>query len=199
MLQLKKMNKPLRLLLTVLILSFAADSISLALSESSVNNYLILNLYLISQFFVLAWILRSQANSRILMDSIIWISIIFCFINFTLFQGPWKFNSVSNVLASLILISFCLNYFFRLINDLPIVHIQQLPMFWISMGILTYYAGNFFLFLVKNYLLYGEDGSHRLMWVLHNLLNITKNILFAIGLWQSYRKARSSISSSLAH
>jgi hypothetical protein len=98
----------------------------------------------------------------------------------------------------LVLIGFSLFYFYRLLNELPIIHIQHLPMFWVSVSVLTYYAGNFFLFLVKNYLVYGESGSHKLMWILHNLLNITKNLLFAIALWQSYRKARSSTLSSSA-
>ena len=55
---------------------------------------------------------------------------------------------------------------------------------------LTYYAGNLLLFLTNNYLTLGLEGSHQIMWVLHNLLNISKNMLFAIALWMNYRNKR---------
>jgi hypothetical protein len=191
-----KISGDLKPLCLVLLISLASDLISLIFIQFSLNTYFILNIYLVAQFSLLAWTFRNQLPDHRVADIIIIVFIIFCLVNITLFQGPWIFNSVSNVIACLILIVLCLFYFYRLMNDLPIVHVQHLPMFWIAFGVLTYYAGNFFLFLVKNYLMYGESGSHRLMWILHNLLNITKNLLFAIALWQSYRRVRSSISSS---
>ncbi len=187
--------KPLRL---ILILSLASDLLSILLIQYSLNTYLIINIYLIAQFSLLVWVFREQLPYQRITDIILLIFILFCIINISIFQGPWVFNSVSNVVASLILIGFCIFYLYRLLNDLPIVHIHHLPMLWITFAVLTYYAGNFFLFLVKNYLTYGDSGSHKLMWILHNLLNISKNILFAIALWQSYRKVRSSTLSSSA-
>ena len=196
--QVRKMDRDLKLVMAVLVLSLASDTIAYILAQNSINTYLVLNIFLITQFICLALIFRNHTKDPLIINVIILTFILFGLINIILFEGPWIFNSASNIAASLILIGLCLSYFYLLMNDLPILHIQQLPMFWISTGILIYYAGNFFLFLVKNYLIYGEFGSHRLMWVLHNLLNITKNILFAIGLWQSYRKPRSSILSSSA-
>lgn len=202
LIQWKKMWDDFKPLCIILILSLATDLISILFIQYSnnpnTNTYLIGNIYLIAQFSLLVLVFRKQLPNQRIIDVILVLFIFFCIINILLFQGPWIFNSVSNVVASLILMSFCMFYFYRLLHDLPIVHVQQLPMLWISFAVLTYYAGNFFIFLVKNYLTYGESGSHKLMWILHNLLNITKNILFAIALWQSYRSVKSSILSSSA-
>jgi hypothetical protein len=188
--------KPLCL---ILILSLAADLLSLFFIEYSLNTYIIGNLFLIIQFSLLVLVFRKQLPNPKAIDAILFLLVAFCILNYSIFQGPKVFNSVSNVLASLVLIGLSLFYFYRLLNDLPIVHIQHLPMLWISFAVLTYYAGNFFLFLINNYIINNvQSGPHKLMWILHNLLNITKNILFAVALWQSYRKVRPSTLSSSA-
>lgn len=188
----------LKLLCVILILSLGSDLLSFLFIQYSLNTYIIGNIFLISQFTLLAFVFRENLPHRSGLDLTIIFFLIFSLINITNIQGPWVFNSITNVVASLILIGFCLFYFYKLLNDLPIVHIQQLPMLWITFAVLTYYAGNFFLFLVNNYLTAGAAGSQPVMWILHNLLNIIKNTLFAIALWQSYRKVKSSTLSSWA-
>ena len=196
----KNLWSDLKPICLVLILSLASDLLSLLLIKYSQgsNTYLIVNIYLIIQFSLLVLVFRKQLPYPTITNIILLLFITFCMVNITVFQGPWEFNSVSNVIASLILIAFCIFYLYRLLSELPIVHIQHLPMLWISFGVLVYYGGNFFLFLVNNYLTHDESGPHKLMWILHNLLNITKNILFAVALWQSYRKVKSSTLSSSA-
>lgn len=194
----KRMWSDLKSLCLILILSLVADlhSILFVKYYQNVNTYLIVNIYLVAQFSLLILIFKKHLQNPRTVNVILFLFIFFCIINISFFQGPWVFNSVSNVLAALILIGFCIFYLYRLLSDLPIVHIQHLPMLWITFAVLTYYAGNFFLFLVNNYLVSDVNGTHELMWILHNLLNITKNILFAVALWQSYRNVRSSTLSS---
>ncbi|MEK6783397.1 MAG: hypothetical protein AABY93_16970 [Bacteroidota bacterium] len=86
-----------------------------------------------------------------------------------------------------------LYYLFTLLKELPTATIHRLPILWISFAALGYYGGNFFLFLFSNYLTKSIDGSLAILWVLHNILNVIKNILFAIGLWQAYHNPNSSI------
>jgi hypothetical protein len=187
--------KPLCL---TLLLSLIADLLSLLLLRQSINNYFILNLYLIVQFSLLIWLFRVQFTRQFFFDFVHIVFLLFALVNLIFWQGFWVLNSGTNVTACLILIIVCLLYFYKLLKELPTLNIQNLPMFWVSFGVLTYYAGNFFLFLVNNYLDHNNDGPHRHVWILHNLLNVVKNTLFAIALWQSYRRVRSPISSSLA-
>lgn len=200
LLHLKRMSIELKSLFLILMFSLISDLISILLAKYSpiVNTYIIINIYLVVQFSLLAYIFRSQFDRKKVVDVLVVILLLFFLLNMSFFQGPLTFNSVSNVVASLVIIGFCLIYLYQLLNDLPIIYIHQLPMLWISFAVLTYYGGNFFLFLIKNYLTYGDTGSHKLMWILHNLLNIIKNILFAVALWQSYRQARQFTLSSSA-
>jgi hypothetical protein len=198
MVQWKKAWFDFKPLCLILILSLTSDLLSLILIRASLNSYVVGNLFLIAQFSLLVVIFRRELPNQRTINIILGLLVIFSLLNYSFIQGPTVFNSVSNVIASLVLIGLSLFYFYRLLNDLPIVHIQHLPMLWISFGILTYYAGNFFLFLINNYFINVQAGPHKLMWILHNLLNIVKNILFAVAIWQSYRKVRPSTLSSSA-
>jgi hypothetical protein len=73
-------------------------------------------------------------------------------------------------------------------NNLQVDTIQSVPMFWISFGVLAYFGGTLFLFLFNNVLMKYQPANHQLVWILHNVLNITKNIFFAIALWKSCRE-----------
>lgn len=196
--QIKKLALELKPLFWILLVSLACDLLSFLLIKLKVSTLLVVNLYLFGQFSFLMWIFRIQLKEKLILSYIYLLFSLFFAVNFIFFQGPWVFNSVSNVVACLIFMCITLNYFYRLLNDLPTLHIHRLPMLWISFAVLVYYGGNFFLFLVSNYLFPLAEESHRMLWILHNLLNIIKNFLFAIALWQSYRNMRSSTLSSSA-
>lgn len=93
----------------------------------------------------------------------------------------------SSAISSLVLIVVSIAFFFKLLNELKVVNIHRLPVLWISFATLFYYSGNFFVFLASSYL-EQDPKAFILFWMwVHNALNITKNILFAVALWQSYR------------
>jgi len=66
-------------------------------------------------------------------------------------------------------------------------------MFWVTFAVLCYYGGTLVLFLMNNLMLGKYLASHRMLWILHNICNILKNILLAIALWQSYRNLKPSL------
>ncbi|PZR33704.1 MAG: hypothetical protein DI538_17670 [Azospira oryzae] len=168
-----------------------SDVVSLVFFQLGMNSYLIVNLFLLFQFFLCFLLLLGQPRAITTGYRAIAIGYtLLFFINLFFVQGMWKFNSYSNSLACLILMGLALRYLYSLLRDLPELFIHQLPYFWIAAAVLTYYAGNLLLFLTNNYLTLGLEGSHQIMWVLHNLLNISKNMLFAIALWMNYRNKR---------
>jgi hypothetical protein len=104
----------------------------------------------------------------------------------TSFATPIIALSRSSAIDGLVLITVCIAFFYKLLNELKIANIHRLPILWIAFATLFYYSGNLFVFLASNYLETYVDSS-LLIWKLHNILNVTKNMLFAIGLLQSYR------------
>ena len=177
-------------LIVLLIVSLLCDLSSWIFFEFS---YPLVNFYLLAQFSVLYYLFFEHLKRLLILK---WIFIIFCcfyIVNISFFQGLFQFNSVSNAFASIILMGLSLYYLFTLLKELPTVTIHLLPILWISFAALAYYGGNFFLFLFSNYLTSGIGESLMILWVLHNILNIIKNILFAIALWQAYLNTKLSI------
>lgn len=196
--QKKKLSFELHPIGWVVIVSFIADAISFYRSRQGLNTHIIGNIYLAAQFLFLIIMFGRLFRNKKMVVSILMLFIPFYLINISFYQGPWVFNSITNIVASLISILLCIYYFYQLISELPVTHVQDSPMFWICFAILAYYSGNFFLFITNNYFTEQDASFHRLIWILHNLLNIIKHILFSIGLWQSFRKVRSSTLSSSA-
>lgn len=69
---------------------------------------------------------------------------------------------------------------------MPSERVYKLPLFWIAFGVLVYYGGTLFLFLFNNYLIERLPQSHQTIWILHNLLNVTKNVFLVAALWTQY-------------
>jgi hypothetical protein len=193
-----KYSKEMVPIMLLVLFSFLADFLSLVLIRQAWVNttYVIGNLYLISQFALLIWFYSDHLNKPWLRYYALPFYVILYLYDVFLHRGAFMFNSQFHALICLILILLSLASFYKIMNELPVRFIYRLPLLWVSFAVLIYYAGNFFLFLVNNYLSHGDSGTHSFLWILHNLLNITKNVLFAIALWQSYRSLKSSTSSS---
>lgn len=186
----KYRRREIELLVYLLIASLASDLIGLILFQLSYNSYPIVNFFLLVQFLVCYHLLNYSHNQFALYRIIpIGFAVIFI-VNYLFIQGPRVFNSYSNTIACYILMFFSIRYLYILLRDLPEENVIRIPLFWIAIGVLTYYSGNLVLFVVNNYLTLGVNGSHASMWILHNLLNFTKNIFFTIAIWQNYIKRK---------
>jgi hypothetical protein len=182
-------DSKMKLLFYLLIASFGSDLIGYILFNLSLNSYPIINFFLLIQFLICFKLLTEDWPS--ILKRSVWIGFpIIFFVNYFLIQKPTVFNSYSNSVACLILMVGSLYYFYTLLRDLPSENVMRIPLFWIAIGVLTYYAGNLLLFIINNYLTLGAQGSHATMWIMHNLLNVSKNIIFTIAIWQSYRSKK---------
>ena len=166
--------------------SMLSDIISLALTHYKINNWPVGNLFLFIQFIIL-FILVSDNNKNLLLSGAFFLCIIFSVLDFFILQTPTTFNSYSAYANGILMIILSLRFLYWLMIDMPAERVQSLPLFWLSFGVLFYYGGNIFLFLFNNYLMEHSPNSHKSIWMLHNLLNISKNSLFFIGIWANYK------------
>lgn len=178
----------------LLSISLFADVLHIVLGNLGFNTIYIGNIYLAIQFAVVLLIINSateKSYQKIIFPAII----LFGFgeiLDTIFFTGLFEFHSNLNAIGCIIVIYFSLLFFSSLLTNLPITNIERLPLFWIVIGILFYYAGNLFIFILNKFVLALGSDVHQVYWVIiHNLLNITKNILFAIGLWTKLKAAKS--------
>lgn len=187
--QWKKLPDNIALLRWLLIFNAIADVATYVMAfHLSMNNFLVGEVYMFIQFTLLLYILGTQLELKKTLQVAL---VTFYGISLIILISYPMSTSVLNALASLVLIIVSIVFFYKLLNELKVDNIHRQPILWIAFATLFYYSGNLFLFLASNYLI-NQTEHFGTMWTLHNILNFTKNILFAVALWQSYRTMRSS-------
>jgi hypothetical protein len=165
--------------------SIFSDCISLILIHHRISTWPISNLYFIIQFTLFFLILGSLKFSA-LQKSLLVGCLLFGTIDYALIHTPQKLNIYTVYVTSVLVLLLAIRFFYRLLFYLPVERVQTLPLFWIASGSLVYYGGTLFLFLFNNYLIAQFPDSYKTIWILHNLLNITKNGFLLAAIWTSY-------------
>jgi hypothetical protein len=179
-----------RLILWLAAVSFFADVLSLILMSNRINSWPVINLFLLAQFILLFKVLEEHGNFfplKVLFFS----CVIFGLINYFFLQAPKTLNLYTVYACGLTMIILGVGTVFQMMRKLPTENIQSLPLFWLTFGVLVYYGGTLFIFLFNNYLINHSPQIHRNTWVLHNLLNIVKNIFFFATVWTSCKSQTS--------
>ncbi|MBK7885196.1 MAG: hypothetical protein IPJ81_16440 [Chitinophagaceae bacterium] len=72
----------------------------------------------------------------------------------------------------------------QLMHALPTVSVFRFYPFWINTAVFYYFGASFLLFISRNYIFKTQTVEFiNMTWSFHNLNNIIKNILFAIGIY----------------
>lgn len=167
-------------------LSFFSDLLGFYLARQGANTYPIANLFFLAQSILIVLMYAEVFKwPRRVVNLILLIYSILYLINYTIIQKPTVLNSYSFAGSSIGIMVITLLYFRFLLNHLPETFIHRIPMVWVSISFLVYFSGNLFLFILFTS---STPGS----WILHNMLNITKNILLFVALWHSRRKISST-------
>jgi hypothetical protein len=185
----KSRSIELKLLCIFCIFAFCLDGLAFFLPRHAND---LNNLFRLVEFYFLLLIYRNGLNTKSnkFIISLVGISYTVFFSIELLMASQKQLNSYSITLTSLVFIIFSVRYFYVLMRDLPTAQIQRLPMFWINTAVLTYFAGGLFVFAMRNYLVNTLNDNQTIYWSFHNFLNIGKNLLFAVALWQDLRKPK---------
>jgi len=190
--QWKRIPREISELRWLLVAGLVFDIIGRTLGILKTNNLWVGDVFMCIQFTVLLYIFSKQFSSKIYFFIAYSVVVSFYAISLLFLDQTVKSLVRSNAVDGLVLIVISILFFFKLLSELKEVNIHRLPVLWIAFGTLFYYSGNLFVFLAATYLETDPDYL-RVFWILHNVLNIVKNVLFAIALWQSYKLVKSSI------
>ncbi|MCI0751414.1 MAG: hypothetical protein L0Y35_06215 [Flammeovirgaceae bacterium] len=186
--QYRRTTPDLKLISWLVITSATADVISLMLILNGFNTWPIANIFVIGQFVLLFFVFDHHLKKQYLKTVFV-ILVCFALLNYLFIQTANSFNTYTSYITGIFLILLAIAYLYRLMSNLVVEKIYNLPMLWIAFGTLVYFSGTLFLFLFNNYLIEHQPGNHQYMWILHNVLNIIKNGFLAIGLWKNYKAA----------
>lgn len=189
--QWNKVAEDISTLRWLLIVGLVSDVLGSILGSLAIHNLWVGDVFMFVQFTVLLYIFSRQFQRKSIFIAM-YAAIVAFYLCAFLFLGQAVVTLVqSNAVDGLLLVIISIAFFYKLLNELKVTNIHRLPILWISFATLFYYSGNFFVFLASGYLEQDPD-TFILFWMLHNVLNVIKNILFAIALWQSYRTMKLS-------
>lgn len=179
------------ILFLLLVCSFISDALSFLFSINSIPTSPVFNIYFFVQFLLLSAIYHRCFDGKSWV-----IVLVFCFLAIyvvtTAYLPNWRtLNTYAMASGSIILVIFALTYLYLNIRESQDFQIFHLPVFWISFAVLFYHSGTLLLTVLNNYLLTNFKDAYGLIWILHNVCNIVKNLLFGLGIWQIYRNMKS--------
>ncbi|MEL6657242.1 MAG: hypothetical protein AAFP77_26810 [Bacteroidota bacterium] len=100
----------------------------------------------------------------------------------TWIDGLTNFNSHARSFEAILVIFFCLTYFYQRLQLLDLEDLENDPLFWLSTGSLVYFSASLIMFIVSNYVA-ADQGMSLTMWAVHAILNTFNNVFLIIALW----------------
>lgn len=94
-----------------------------------------------------------------------------------------EFSPIQHFIESVVILGLVLVYFHRILRPpLMLAPLEYEPMFWVSAGLLLYFAASSLIFLTSNYILLQSPGLSRMLWAIHALLYTFLNIFYIVAL-----------------
>ena len=185
---LKKSTKnTVRIIAFITIFAAFCDLTLFFLARKSINNLWIINFYelVLGLGSILFFYHVDTRYFRLLKSLSIIFTIIFLSSWFLPVDKIGDLNGLGMVLESLVLIFVSILFFYRTYLKADEVFIEKSPEFLIVAGILFYFSGALFTFLLWADILSQSPNELYHSWVLHNCANILKNLLFVFAFVKS--------------
>ena len=151
----KNVPSYLRLFPAFLLFTIAIELFAIWLSMHGTASTVLYNFFSCVEFLFYMYVLREIIlNPKIkrIIFHIAWIYALLGIANILFIQKLASFNSITYALGCLLIALFCIYFFFELFQTTHSINLVRLPAFWISAGLLFYYACSFPLYGLSNFL-----------------------------------------------
>lgn len=170
-----------------ILLALLTEIIAEVIGSIHLNNLPVLHVYTLLQFLAVAFLFKPIMNGRLMSN--LWLTVTISFTagsiyNSLFLQSIWEFNGYVRAAESLIIVLFVLWYFRTLLfTDDAVKPLQDIPMFWISTGMLFYFSACFFVFLLSGDVIILNSKVFAISWAFHDLILIIQYIFLTAALW----------------
>jgi hypothetical protein len=145
------------------------------------------------EFALIAWMYRRTLQPWPLtryLPAIIGLFWLFTVVSYVLQSQLVQFSPVQRFIESLLVLLLVLLYFYKLGHDEVVFQLEREPMFWVSAGLLLYFAGNVLIFISSNYLLQFSQQLNQQVWAVHAVLYMLLCSCYTLALWLSPRTSK---------
>jgi hypothetical protein len=162
--------------------SFFNDNVLVRLDSESDSRLIgiMLSVFTLVEYFCFTAIAYRLIKNLLVKKIILLFS--FCFFIFSVIafyqDKNLSFDSITVALEEILVIVYCIYFFFEQIKTPQSSFIYESHSFWIITGILVYVAGTFFLFITLFKINNAERDD---FWIINLIFNSLKNMFFAIA------------------
>ena len=173
-------------ILYYLVFAAIVNTTATILTWNKVPNLWLLHIYTAIESLLLLYyfkfiILNKKTNSVIRI--LLWAFPLFCIVNFLFLQSLYNFNTYTRPVEAIIVIALCAVYWWQENEADSEMSWGEIPNNWIITGLMLYFAGAFFVFLLAKYILTGEANRKvwNLVWDTHASFLLVMYLLMAVG------------------
>lgn len=178
-----KNTKVFFLYTTVITLLVIAVIVTRYIYNSFPSYFFVTRVYNVFEYSILSYLFYLYIKNKILRHILLY-SII-PFISFSIFNylnaAKPGIPFLPLIFEYLILLAFIIYFFFEVIQETVIEPIYQKPIFWISVGFIINFSGNFFV-LLSSIKSFDDEAFRDVFTVIYSSVTILKNILLCISL-----------------
>lgn len=179
-----KISKELLPIFIFCVIQLIFNFLASVLGQHEIRNYWVYKINTILSFYIILYFfLKYLISVKKYVVTII--ALVFLMIFGILFlkgDGITNYDSNSAALASLIIVGLCMYFFYSKLITKPTteVSVPDTSIFWCIIGIFTYYAGAFFIFISYRYLI--DTSTVGTLWRFHNLLLLICCLYISYGI-----------------
>jgi hypothetical protein len=190
--RMKNAARRIHIIGALVMVSAVCDIIGMILIMERSSTVVLFNTYYALLFLLLTWFYYEILfiNTRRVL---VWIGLAIYLQSFLLVtiyvQSFFEYQTLMWVITAIIMIIYSISYFFYSFSTISAGNIFSYTFIWINIGVMIYFCLNLFLFVMGSHVLTKlEPQVGALIWSSHNVNNILKNVLFAIGIYFYRRK-----------
>ena len=178
----EKTTIPLKVILFYIVYSFINDIALKAVFRNEQLVEVLLRIFTVVEYSLFSLFFYLVVKSAIIKKVIIGLSFVFFAITFyNYYNNPRaSFDSIPVSVESILIIIYCLYYFYERISEPQVTFIYSSYHFWVIIGILIYLSGAFFLFTQADNLSNQDKSNY---WIIVYMTNILKNIFFSVAFY----------------
>ncbi|MFA6235239.1 MAG: hypothetical protein WC824_13775 [Bacteroidota bacterium] len=179
----RKLDKGLRYFFFMLVLVLVTETSAFARGSEGNDNLDIYNAFTALEYFFLmlmfsTWYEKGKLQSFMLYSIpvflVVWITAKY------ILKVSDQFDSILLSIESVVFVILSVLTLMKEMRDSRVLLVDN-PVFWISSGVLVYFAGNLFVFALIDQLLKDTVSRLHSAWLIHATLNVSKNILYSLG------------------
>lgn len=185
--RIRQVDREIHIIGALLAVSGVCDLIGFILFSRQQSTEILINTYYTVLFVLLSWFYYKvlfASHQRVLVWVGIAVYLLAFFMVSAYVQKFTEYQTLMWLVTAVIMIVYSIGYFFHSLTMVVNGGVFGSSAVWINIGVMLYFILNLFLFVMGNHLLTNLDpATSAMIWSSHNMNNILKNLLFAVGIY----------------